>query len=235
MKNRLVIGSLVSLFLVLSFTESTAQENGMIKDGNRSYDKKNYKEAERSYNSALGKYPDSYKANFNMGDALYKQKRYKEAGGYFNRAAGLAKQREDGAKSYYNLGNSYMAQNDLDESIKAYKNALKLNPDDVYSKYNLSYALGKKKQQQRQQQMAGNNPANNQKSDNKDNGNNPGKRPQVPGQKPEYNNTPSGGNNISESEAERILDAINANEQRIRQRIYDNNNREQRYKTDKPW
>src|ERR1017187_8283309 len=223
------IFAVMVLCAVFTAFATKAQENRLIKDGNRSYDKKNYKDAEKAYTGALDKYPDSYKANFNMGDALFRQKRYKEATGYFDRAAGLAKEREAIAKSYYNLGNSYLKQDELDESIKAYKNSLKSNPDDVYAKYNLSYALAKRKQKQRQQQIGGNNAPRKQESDNKDNGNNPGKQPQNPGQKPDYKSNPMNDDKtgISEAEAERILSAINNNEQKIRKKIYDNKKAEQ--------
>ena len=54
------------------------------------------------------------------------------------------------------LGNSLLKANKLPESIEAYKNSLKLDPDRKEAKYNLSYAqdlLKKQKEQQKQQQQ----------------------------------------------------------------------------------
>ncbi len=58
--------------------------------------------------------------------------------------------------SMYNLGNSLLMANKLQESIDAYKNSLKLNPDNMEAKYNLAYAqdlLKKQQEQQKQQQQ----------------------------------------------------------------------------------
>ena len=52
----------------------------------------------------------------------------------------------------YNLGNSLLKANKLKESIDAYKNSLKLRPDNREAKYNLSYAQDLLKLQQEQQQ-----------------------------------------------------------------------------------
>jgi Mg-chelatase subunit ChlI len=66
--------------------------------------------------------------------------------------------------TYYNLGNSllkvaidsaHLAGQLLPQSIEAYKNSLRINPEDADAKYNLAFAqrLLKKTQQQQQQQQ----------------------------------------------------------------------------------
>jgi Ca-activated chloride channel family protein len=234
MKFRVVTYLLSTVFIAFAWHSASAQVNGLLKEGNRSYNNKKYTEAEKSYNEALDKAPDSYGANFNKGDALFKQGKYKEATGYFDRASGLEKDRAKAEQGYYNLGNSYLKQDDIEGSINAYKKALKINPDDLHAKYNLSYAIAKRNRQQRQQKQT----AQNQPNSGNGNKNDQKSQPQPKlgqNQKPQYDNTPSHDQSgMSDAQAEQILSAINNNEEKIRQRLFDNRKNDQ-YKTDKPW
>ena len=230
-----VVTYLLSISLVAFACDiANAQVNSLLKEGNRSYNKKKYDDAEKTYNKALDKAPDSYDANFNKGDALFKQGKYKEASGYFDRASGLEKDRSKAEQSYYNMGNSYLKQDDIEGSINSYKKALKINPDDLHAKYNLSYAIAKRNKQQRQQKQT----AQNQPKNNNSNKNDQKSQPQPKNgqnQKPQYDNTPSHDQSgMSNAEAEQILSAINNNEEKIRQRLFDNKKNDQ-YRTDKPW
>ena len=44
------------------------------------------------------------------------------------------------ARSFHNLGNSLLKAEKYEESIEAYKQALRHDPQDADTKYNLSYA-----------------------------------------------------------------------------------------------
>jgi len=224
------------LLIAFASCHAKAQVNSLLKEGNRSYNKQKYDAAEKSYSDALNKEPDSYGANFNKGDALFKQGKYKEATGYFDRAAGLEKDRAKQEQGYYNLGNSYLKQDDYASSINAYKKALKINPDDLHAKYNLSYAIAKRNNKQRQQQKQ----QTAQNKSNSDQQNKPGQNNQPSpqngqNQNPQYKNTPSHDQSgMSDAEAEQILSAINNNEEKIRQRLFDSR-KGAPYRTDKPW
>ncbi|MBK8414246.1 MAG: tetratricopeptide repeat protein [Bacteroidetes bacterium] len=62
------------------------------------------------------------------------------------------------ASSYHNLGNSMVKAQKYAESIDAYKKALKLNPADNDTRYNLAYAQAMLRKQQEQQQQDQQNP-----------------------------------------------------------------------------
>ena len=234
MKYRALIYLLSIVFIVLAIRTANAQVTSLLKEGNRNYDKKKYPEAEKSYNEALDKAPNSYGANFNKGDALFRQGKYKEATGYFDRVSGLEKDRSKAEQGYYNLGNSYLKQNDIEGSINAYKKALKINPDDLHAKYNLSYAIAKRNNQQRQQKQTAQNQPKNGNGNKNDQKNQPQPK-NGQNQKPQYDNTPSKDQSgMSDAQAEQILSAINNNEEKIRQRLFDNKKNDQ-YRTDKPW
>jgi tetratricopeptide (TPR) repeat protein len=139
---------MLALFPLASFAQ---QEKKSIVEGNKKYDAKKYDQAEKSYRNALQLNKDSYKAAFNLGDAYYKQGKFDEAAEQFQMLTHRATSKDTLAKAYHNLGNSLLQSKKYQESVNAYKNALKNDPSDEDTRYNLSYALQKLKQQQQQQ------------------------------------------------------------------------------------
>jgi Ca-activated chloride channel family protein len=57
------------------------------------------------------------------------------------------------AQAWYNLGNAFFDTEQWPQAIEAYKEALRLRPDDVDGKHNLELALQKLQEQQQQQQQ----------------------------------------------------------------------------------
>jgi Ca-activated chloride channel homolog len=172
---------------------------------------------------------------------LYKMGKFKDASGYFQRANSLSKTGAEIENSFYNLGNSYLKQGAIEESISAYKNALKANPENNYAKYNLSYAIALRKQLQKQQPPKTPPPPkqNEQKPSDKENkpGKNEPKPPandskKQPGIIEKQEQDKSG---ISDPEAERILDALKNDEQKIRNRLNETKKRQKYRQADKPW
>ena len=114
----------------------------------------NYQQAEINYRKAMETTHNYDKANYNLGNSLYRQERYEEAGKAFESVANNKSSSKDlRERAYHNYGNSLLKQEKYKESIDAYKNALKLNPKDMDSKYNLEYARKKMMRQMQQQQQ----------------------------------------------------------------------------------
>ena len=152
---------LTTIFLGLVSLSAFAQiEKKEVRSGNNLYEKEKYAESAVKYRKALEKNPNSVKAMFNLGDALYKQGQHEEAAQVFNEAIPLVKdeeQREILAKTLYNLGNSLLKADKLEPSIQSYKNSLRANPNDQDAKYNLAYALNKKKKNDQNKKRKPNN------------------------------------------------------------------------------
>ena len=157
---------------------ATAQkypERRHIRSGNAQYEKGDYTEAEVSYLRALEKTPDSYEGAFNLSDALYKQKRYEEAAEISGRLTADSLHGEHAAQAWFNRGNALFQQRKLEEALEAYKNSLRLNPDDMEAKFNYAYTkklLEKNRNDQDQNQDQDKNQQDkNQNNDQDKNGN----------------------------------------------------------------
>jgi len=158
------------LFLVVMLCVSggyAQSERSLIRDGNRSYKKNQFADAEVSYRKALEKNRELHQGSFNLGDALYKQGRYDEAAEQYSIATMKNNDAKVKAQGYHNLGNALLKAQKLPESIAAYKEALKLNPNDTDTKYNLEYAKSLLKQQQQQKQQQNQEQQKDEKQDQK--------------------------------------------------------------------
>jgi len=144
--------ALVLVFTLISFVSVAQSTKKLVRQGNSQYEERNFSEAEVQYRKALTDNPNYYKGKFNLGDAMYEQENYEESGKIFNELAERQLDPEQKSGVYYNMGNSLMSEQKYQEAIEAYKNSLRLNPNDVEAKYNLEYARKKLQDQQQQQQ-----------------------------------------------------------------------------------
>ncbi len=200
-----------------------------IRDGNRAYEKGKYSDAEVEYKKALEKDAKSHPGLFNLGDALYKQQRYDEAMREYNNAALATKNRDGKADSYYNIGNSFFRANKLQESIEAYKQALRTNPDDEDARYNLQMALDRLKQQQqnKKQQKNQQNQQQQNQQQNQDQKQNQNQNQQQQQQQQQQNQSTKQDqtraqqmkNQMPKEEADRILEALRNSEKDIQKQL----------------
>jgi len=194
----------------------------LIREGNKQYNAEKIDDAERSYRRALEADDRSNIATFNLGNTLYRQQNFEEAVKKFEEAAFGKSDKMDKAKAFHNLGNSYLqqamgnspdAKQKLEESIEAYKQALRNNPNDLGSKYNLSYAMNMLKQQEQNQDNQNN-------QDNKDNqDNNQDNQDQQQQQNQDKNNQQQQQQQISREDAQRMLDAIAQDEKELLEKL----------------
>lgn len=137
------------LFPTLLFAQSEAK---LIRHGNKEFKKRDYKAAEINYRKSLEKNNKSVKGEFNLGDALYELEDYENAAKLFQDLGKKEIPAEQLGEVFHNLGNTFLETEKYQESIEAYKNALRRNPADLDTKYNLEYARQKLKEQQEQEQ-----------------------------------------------------------------------------------
>lgn len=138
-------------FLFISSAIVNAQSlRSLVNDGVDKYEKESYADATVNFKKGLEKEADNFAANYNLGNSLYKQGEYEQAVKAFQNAYSLTEDDNRKAQIMHNIGNTLLKAGKIKESVGAYQNSLKLNPNDIETKYNLSYALKQLQNQQNQ-------------------------------------------------------------------------------------
>jgi len=190
--------SFVMLLLLLAGNIFATDVRQWIREGNNLFEEGRYAEAEEKYLQSLEHDADNFKALFNLGNALYMQGRLGEAQEVFDALSFVAPSDEGKASALHNLGNAYLGAGQIPESIEAYKRALRLMPDEEDTRYNLAYALNLLDEMP------------------------PAEEPQHDDTTPptsEEDISPDRIDQLSPQDAERILEAMKQQEQKIQERI----------------
>ncbi|MFS4468906.1 tetratricopeptide repeat protein [Maribacter sp. 2210JD10-5] len=146
--------NVLSLLLVLFFSflgfsqeEDVQRKEKALKasknltwEGNKNLSENNFVAAEVDYRKAIAKSPENAAAPYNLGNAYYNNATYSEAFGRFKEAGEAAATKADKHKAYHNMGNVFMQRKDYAKAVESYKEALRNNPKDEETRYNLALA-----------------------------------------------------------------------------------------------
>ena len=127
-------------------------ERDYLRSGNKLYKDSTFVKAEVDYRKALELEPKSTDAMYNLGNALLMQQKAKEAMEQFEAASRVEKDKAKLAQIYHNMGVILQSSKQLPQCIEAYKQALRNNPKDDETRYNLALAQKLLKDQQQNQQ-----------------------------------------------------------------------------------
>lgn len=168
-------GAVTLLLMIILFPAVMSAQNDRseVRAGNREFKKGDYREAELDYKRALDVDSSSVTAKYNLGNALYKSESYNEAELYFKGLGDTLKNLSPSKASdyFHNSGNLALKQKKYQEAVDAYKESLRLMPDNMETKSNLAYAQkmlkdSQQNQQQNQQQQNQQNQDQNQQDQN---------------------------------------------------------------------
>jgi len=95
---------------------------------------------EVAYRKAIAIEENKATGSYNLGNAYYKNSKNEEALSRFVDAAKVATTKPQRHQAFHNLGNALMNQKEYSGAVEAYKNALRNNPSDDQSRYNLALA-----------------------------------------------------------------------------------------------
>jgi Ca-activated chloride channel homolog len=226
----------ILIFAILATGAYSQADRSHIRQGNDKYEDGKYQDAEIEYRKALEKDPQSYRADYNLGNALYRQKQYDAAAIKYGSLTKNEKDRQNLNRYYYNLGNACFENKKYQESVDAYKNALRNNPGDMDAKHNLQLALkmleekkkqeqqGQNKDQQKQEQQKQKQEQQNQQQQNQQ------QHDQQQAQKPQGSK-----GQISPEDAERILQALENEEKDVMKKVQEQKQHRQKVPLEKNW
>lgn len=206
-------------FLLLLPVSLSAQtlEWRHLHQGNKAFLRGDYKVAENEYRAAQKLNPKSARVAFNLGDVYMAQKNFEGALPQYQAAAKGESNKLLKALSYHNIGVIYHLNKQFDKAIDFYKEALRNNPRDEDTRYNLVLCQKQQKesqQQQKQQQKQQQNKKSEQKQ--QQNSQDPQKRGQEE-QRPQQEQEQSG--QMSKENADRLLNLSQQAEQQTRQKL----------------
>ena len=229
---RLILLAVISLFSCFSPLSSTAQtDRQYIRQGNKLFRSGDYPNAEVSYRKAIEKNPRNPQAVFNLGNALMAQKKDSAAVVQFENASKLETNPLRKAKAYHNMGVVCQSHKMYGEAIEAYKNALRLNPEDNETRYNL--VLCKHQQQKQQQKQQQNQQGNDDKK--QDNKKDQQKQDQQKDQQDDKKQQEQPKPQMSKENAEQLLNAAIQNEKQTQDKLQKAQQQPQRRSIQNNW
>ena len=176
--------------MLLGMGSASAQllpERKLVRQGNEQFERRNFNNSLNRYNEALEHAPHSYEAQYNRANAYLQLKldnpqdstfSFEISNRYFEQiASNKSLTPEQRGEVLRNLGESLFMQEEYESALNAFRESLKLHPEDAETKRN--YVLTKRivdqkrkqqeQQQQQQQQNQDQQPQNQQQQDQQQN------------------------------------------------------------------
>lgn len=137
-----------ALISVLGFSQDAekarqkaeTQATDLVYDANSLLGEANYVEAEMAYRKAISKAPSKAVGSYNLAHSYYKNGSYDEALFRSQEAAKNATTKDEKYRAFHTIGNILMQDKKCKEAVEAFKNALRNNPSDEETRYNLALA-----------------------------------------------------------------------------------------------
>ena len=218
------------MLLLMPMLAMAQQDRDLIRSGNKFYRQKKYSAAEVDYRKAISKNPENPQALYNLGCALMMQNKSSEAVKFYEKASSVETNKMRKAKIYHNIGVICQSGKMYGEAIKAYREALRNNPSDNETRYNLVLCKrlqkdkrnnnnkqkkqeGKDKQEEQNGKSEKNKDKNKQKNDKQN--------PQQP--------------QMSKDNAEQLINAAMQQEQQTQERMNKNRQQQSSKHLEKNW
>ena len=232
---------IIIFFFSINLFGQDESYNKHLYDGNISYDK-DFLMAENSYRKAISINSSNIGAPYNLSNKYYEEELYDEA--LIRQAEALknAKSNNEKHRINHNIGNILMKKDLCKEALEAYKNALRNNPNDDETRYNLSLAKlcadeqnknnDKKDDQQKDDQQKDDKKDDQQKDDKQDQ-----KNDNKNEQKDKKNNPSKdrGSAKLSPEQIKNLLKAMNNEENKVQAKINEKKQKGVKIVTEKDW
>ena len=213
---------ILSMLLLAGTAHGLAQEKtdrDYLRSGNKLYNDSLFIKAEVDYRKALEINPKSTDAMFNLANALLMQQKGKEAMEQYQSVSKIEKDKDKLAQIYHNMGVILQSGKQYPQCIEAYKEALRNNPKDDETRYNLALAQKLLKDQQQDQQ---NQDQQQQQQEQKEDKQEQNKDQQEQDQKDQQQNQQQqqqNKNEMSKENAQQLLNAVMQDEKNVQDKV----------------
>jgi len=226
---------IIGFLFVASSLNDARKANEAFKNGD-------YELAVQLYRQAIDQNPDNSRLYFNLGNALAEAGNTEEAMEVYEQFKSMTEVNDQQALADYNKGKLLSEQENFDEAISHFREALRKNPDDEDARFNYELAQRMKQQQEQQQQEQQQDSQSDQddsdgeeeeQENDQNQQQNPNQQPQNQDQPQDQEQRPEP-SNMSEEEAENILDAL----EQLERELLENREKEanvRRQQNDKDW
>lgn len=229
--NKFVLLIIGFLFLASSLNDAR-KANEAFKNGD-------YELAVQLYRQAIDQNPENPRLYFNLGNALAEAGNTEEAMEVYEQFKSMTEVHDQQALADYNKGKLLSEQENFDEAISHFREALRKNPTDEDARFNYELAQRMKQQQEQQEQQQDSqsdqddSDGEEEQEDDQNQQQNPNQQPQNQDQPQDQEQRPEP-SNMSEEEAENILDAL----EQLERELLENREKEanvRRQQNDKDW
>ncbi|MBD0831109.1 tetratricopeptide repeat protein [Aestuariibaculum sediminum] len=114
--------------------------NSYVYEANSLMQDDDFVSAEMAYRKALSEQPEIVAGVYNLGSSYIKKGNFEEALYRLQQAAKSATDKSEKHKAFHNIGNVLMENKKCKEAVEAYKSALRNDPTDEETRYNLGLA-----------------------------------------------------------------------------------------------
>ena len=207
-----------------------------IRKGNTAYKDSLFVDAEVAYRKAIDAAPQKEMgiSYFNLGNTLLGQSKFEEALHEFARAADIEQDKPVKSQSLHNMGVVLQADEQYDKAIEVYKEALRNNPYDDETRYNLALAMKQKSEQDQDDEGQDENEDKDQEQDQDENE----QDQQDQDQKDQQDQQDQGQQNpeeMSKEAAEQLLNAVLQEEKRTQEKAQKKQALEGSRRLEKEW
>ena len=225
-------------FLLAGATNAAAQtDRNLIRQGNRAFKTQKWAAAETQYRKAISKNQKNPQAIYNLGCALLMQQKDSLAMVQFGNAAQLENNLFRRSKSYHNMGVVMQNHREYAQAIEYYKMALRCNPQDNETRYNLALCKKLLKNNPQNQNNKDKNKKDKNKKDKNKNDQNKNKKDKNKDKNKNKNSNPNQQNQdkMSRDNAEQLLNAAIQQEQATKRKLQKAMSQPRRKAYDKNW
>ena len=245
MKNNILFCFVISILASYNINAQSENYAKFYNKGNK-FIENNFEEAEKNFRVAIDDSLSDLRATFNLSNKYYSEGLYDEAISRQIESTKLAKNKSEKHKSFHNLGNSLMKKEMCSEAVLAYKNALRNDPSDDETRYNLALAKKCEEEQQNDDQNKDDQNKDNESKDdqnqddqNKDNENKDDKNKNDQTKDDNKSNKPTENKNqqskLSPQQIKNLLKAMENAEKKVQAKVNDKKQKGTKVVSEKDW